>query len=138
MRERIGTRATPYIVDDLARSAGVQEVAGSLDCNLPTSSRNISQTSQLRQAVTASASPSLMNVLPAMSRRLQTAAPGRYKLFRNRIIAVLTSFARSCWVQCPHPRNMTVSRSCGMSVFRFAMTWSIPPNATTRSRSPAM
>jgi len=36
----------PYIVDDLARGAGLQEVAGSLDCNLPTSSRNISQTSQ--------------------------------------------------------------------------------------------
>jgi len=53
MRERIGTRATSYIVDDLARGAGLQEVAGSLDCNLPTSSRNISQTSQLRQAVTA-------------------------------------------------------------------------------------
>jgi hypothetical protein len=76
MRERIGTRATPYIVDDLARGAGLQEVAGSLDCNLPTSSCNISQTSQLRQAVTASASPSLVKVLPAMAmRRIGSATP---------------------------------------------------------------
>ena len=34
-----------------------------------------------------------------------------YNCLRNSIMAVLTSGARSCWVQCPQPGKMIVRRS---------------------------
>ena len=60
----------------------------------------------------------------------------RYRRRRKSIIAVLTSPARSCWVQWPQPGSMIVPRSWGTKFDRLGMSWSMPGNANTGSRSP--
>src|SRR5262249_38986274 len=57
---------------------------------------------------------------------------------RNSMIAALTSAGRSCWVQCPQPGSIWMSRRRGTCCFMLAMCSAAPGNATTRSWSPAM
>lgn len=61
-----------------------------------------------------------------------------YKLRKNSMMAELTSPGRSCCVQWPQPRSIMVACSRGTKCDRPAITWSIPGNDTTTSRSPAM
>ena len=64
-------------------------------------------------------------------------AAGITTLRKNPIIAAFTCSGRSCWVQCPHPGSMIVSRNLGTTVGRFATMSAAPGNASTKSRSPA-
>src|SRR5262249_42304647 len=57
---------------------------------------------------------------------------------KKSIKAAFTSLDRSCWVQCPQPGRMTVSRRFGTNCLRRGMSWSMPRMDSTRSRSPAM
>ena len=60
------------------------------------------------------------------------------RLLKKAISAELTSSAFSCCVQCPQSGNIIVRSSLGTNCLRLAISWSIPGNFTTRSRSPAM
>src|SRR5215467_9454185 len=53
-------------------------------------------------------------------------------------IVVLTSVARSCCVQCPHPGRITAFRKSGTNCFNDGNSWSMPLKDRTKSRSPAM
>jgi hypothetical protein len=66
--------------------------------------------------------------LPATRETLQLGRPRR-----NSMIAALTSAGRSCWVQCPQPGSIWMSRSRGTTCFMLAICSAAPGNATTMS-----
>jgi hypothetical protein len=66
--------------------------------------------------------------LAAMREMVQLARPRR-----NSMIAALTSAGRSCWVQCPQPGSIWMSRSRGTTCFMLAICSAAPGNATTMS-----
>jgi Fe-S-cluster containining protein len=60
------------------------------------------------------------------------------KCLTKSIMASLTSAARSCWIQWPHPCRMIVRRSSGTNFAMLGMRSRIPGKSSTTSRSPAM
>jgi hypothetical protein len=66
--------------------------------------------------------------LPEMRQTVQLGRPRR-----NSMSAALTSAGRSCWVQCPQPGSIWMSRSKGTACFMLAICSAAPGNATTMS-----